>query len=97
VTTRDEIAAINEKHWQRQAEEGCGFTVPWLDLDRDLVRRYAAGELERAPAQLIFMPPASLLADVEGKDVLCLACGGGQQSAVTPPGVCKMVSGLLLC
>lgn len=26
--------------------------------------------------------PAGLLADIDGKDVLCLASGGGQQSAV---------------
>jgi ubiquinone/menaquinone biosynthesis C-methylase UbiE len=28
------------------------------------------------------MAPRNLLSDIAGKDVLCLACGGGQQSAV---------------
>ena len=82
MNTRDEIAAINEKHWEKMVKEGCGFTVPWLDLDRDLIRRYVAGELELVPEPLIEMYPASVLANVEDKDVLCLASGGGQQSAV---------------
>ena len=78
----DEIATTNEKHWNRMVQEGCGFTVPWLDLDRDLIRRYAAGELERVPEPLTVMYPAGVLANVAGKEVLCLASGGGQQSAV---------------
>lgn len=79
---RDDAADVNEKHWDRVVADGCGFTVPWLDLDRDLVRRYASGELEVVPETLIGMYPACALSDVEGKDVLCLANGGGQQSAV---------------
>jgi 2-polyprenyl-3-methyl-5-hydroxy-6-metoxy-1,4-benzoquinol methylase len=64
------------------AREGCGFTRPWLNLDRALVRQYARGELTPAPEFLSEMYPARLLADVEDRDVLCLASGGGQQSAV---------------
>ena len=79
---QDEIAKVNEEHWEKQAREGCGFTVPWLDLDRDLIRRYINGELESVPEALIEMHPAGILANVEGKDVLCLASGGGQESAV---------------
>ncbi|MCD6290446.1 MAG: class I SAM-dependent methyltransferase [Anaerolineae bacterium] len=63
-------------------QEGCGYTVPWLDLDPDVVRAFAEGELNFTPWPLGEMTPRSILADVEGKDVLCLACGGGQQSAV---------------
>jgi len=47
-----------------------------------VIRQYAAGELEPVPQPLFEMYPASILSDVEGKDVLCLASGGGQQSAV---------------
>jgi len=82
VIARDEIATTNEKHWNRMVEQGCGFTVPWLDLDRDALRRYGSGELESAPEVLECMWPAEVLAGVKGKDVLCLAGGGGQQSAV---------------
>ena len=45
-------------------------------------RAYAAGQLEDVPELLLAMYPARLLAEMEGKDVLCLASGGGQQSAV---------------
>jgi SAM-dependent methyltransferase len=62
--------------------EGCGFTRPWLNLDRSLIRQYVRGLLQPVPAPLIEIYPANVLAGVEGKDVLCLASGGGQQSAV---------------
>jgi len=79
---RNEVRAANERHWNRMVEEGCGFTIPWLDLDPALVRQYARGQLDAAPDPLPVMYPASVLAGVEGGDVLCLASGGGQQSAV---------------
>ena len=79
---RDEIAAASEGHWERMAREGCEFTRPWLDLDPALVRRYARGELADAPEPLAEMYPPGVLAGVAGRDVLCLASGGGQQSAV---------------
>ncbi len=79
---RDEVAAANERHWERMVQEGCGFTIPWLGLDPDVVRAFAEGRIDSAPGPLKEMTPRSILAGVEGKDVLCLACGGGQQSAV---------------
>ncbi len=82
MNKKDEIADINERHWEKMVKEGCGFTRPWLDLDFALVRQYAEGELESVPEQLIEIYPTTVLADVEDKDVLCLASGGGQQSAV---------------
>jgi len=82
MNPRDNTAAINQAHWQKMVQEGCGFTIPWLDLDRNLIRRYAAGELDTVPAPLNEIHPAGVLANVEGEDVLCLASGGGQQSAV---------------
>ena len=78
----DEIAAINKRHWEWSVKKGAGCTVPWLDLDPALLRQYASGRLQIVPEPLIGIYPASVLADVEGKDVLCLASGGGQQSAV---------------
>jgi ubiquinone/menaquinone biosynthesis C-methylase UbiE len=82
VTSKDEIAKINERHWERMVKEGCGFTRPWLDIDKAVVRQYAAGDLNAVPWPLVEIYPASVLEDVKGKDVLCLASGGGQQSAV---------------
>jgi SAM-dependent methyltransferase len=82
MSEHDEIAAANQRHWERMVEEGCGFTQPWLNLNRDILRRYAAGRLDPVPEELVEMYPAGVLVDVEGRDVLCLASGGGQQSAV---------------
>lgn len=78
----DEIAVANEQFWEKMVEKGCGYTIPWLDLDAVIVRQYATGKLESVPDSLSEMYPANVLADVEGKDVLCLAAGGGQQSSV---------------
>jgi SAM-dependent methyltransferase len=82
MNERDEIAATNRQHWDRMVKEGCGFTRPCLNLDRNIICHYIAGRLDSVPAPLLEMYPAGVLADVAGKDVLCLASGGGQQSAV---------------
>ncbi len=79
---RDEVARANEPFWERMVREGCGFTIPWLDLDPNVIRQFAEGKLDPVPEPLTAMSPGNILAEVEGKDVLCLACGGGQQSAV---------------
>jgi len=78
----DQIAVTNRRFWEKMVREGCGYTIPWLDLDISLLRRYAEGKLKCLPEPLTCMFPSSLLANVDGKDVLCLASGGGQQSAV---------------
>lgn len=79
---QDRIAAINKRHWEWAVKKGAGCTVPWLDLDPVLLRQYASGELETVPERLSGMYPSNVLSGAEGKDVLCLASGGGQQSAV---------------
>lgn len=58
------------------------FTRPWLNLNLTEVKQYAEGKLEKPPKPLDQMFPISVLANMKGKDVLCLASGGGQQSAV---------------
>jgi SAM-dependent methyltransferase len=78
---KDWIAELNEGHWSWAVESDVGFTIPWLDLDAERLRRYAHGELTDAPGQLEDIYPAGVLANVAGRDVLCLAAGGGQQSA----------------
>ena len=78
----DEITIANRTHWEAEVVKKNGFTVPWLDLDRDDILRYAEGELAPVPYHLYQIYPAYLLTDVAGKEVLCLAAGGGQQSAV---------------
>ena len=82
MDTQDKVGATNKQHWERLVAEGCGFTQPWLDLDRALLQDYIHGRLQDAPEPYILLYPASFFAGVGGKDVLCLASGGGQQSAV---------------
>jgi SAM-dependent methyltransferase len=81
---RDEIATVNERHWKWAVRKGAGCTIPWLDLDAELLRRCVRDEQQPVPVRLanIIRTLSGLLHEIEGKDVLCLAAGGGQQSAV---------------
>jgi SAM-dependent methyltransferase len=82
MISRDEIAIANQQLWEEEVRKGCGYTIPWLDLDLALLRQYIDGKIETLPEPLTCLYPASIFADVAGKQVLCLAGGGGQQSAV---------------
>jgi SAM-dependent methyltransferase len=82
MAINDEVAIANQRLWEAEVKKGCGYTIPWLDLDISLLRQYADGELDVLPEPLTCIFPASVFADVVGRDVLCLASGGGQQSAV---------------
>lgn len=82
---RNEALAHNEASFDRAVKKGAGSTIPCLDLDRDMVRRYARGELIPEPGSSLAKRgclPEVDLANVDGKDVLCLGAGGGQQSAI---------------
>ena len=78
----DEITIANRARWEAAVLKKNGFTVPWFDLDRDDILKYAEGQLDSIPYHLYQIYPAYLLRNVAHKDVLCLAAGGGQQSAV---------------
>jgi SAM-dependent methyltransferase len=82
VKMQDEIGTANRHHWEKMVREKCGFTQPWPNLDLTLIQQYARGELTLAPEPLNWIYPANVLNKVAGKDALCLASGGGQQSAV---------------
>jgi SAM-dependent methyltransferase len=62
----DDVARYNRERWEDLARAGVQFSRPWLDLDPALARA-------RVDEQ-------GMAGDVAGKDVLCLAGGGGQQS-----------------
>ena len=62
----DEIAKYNIERWKALAEANALFSRPALNLD-------VASARER-------LDPEGRLGNLAGKDVLCLACGGGQQS-----------------
>jgi len=79
----DEIAIINKRHWEKAVKEGAGCTRPHLDLDIEAYRAYRERETRILPKPYCDDPVSRLvMEDIQGKEVLCLAAGGGQQSAV---------------
>jgi SAM-dependent methyltransferase len=64
---KDEIARYNMERWDSLVKNNALFTRPKLTLDTQSAREY--------------IDPKGNLGDVSGKSVLCLAGGGGQQSA----------------
>lgn len=74
------IATINEKHWDKMVREGCSFTQPWLDMSQELIQEYIDDRLDPVPEPLINFFSINILSNIEGKDVLCLASGGGGNS-----------------
>lgn len=79
---KKKYASVNKEWWEKMVKEECGFTKPWLALDIKILQKLAKGELKNPPEPLNDIYPISVLKNVKGKDVLCLASGGGQQSAV---------------
>jgi ubiquinone/menaquinone biosynthesis C-methylase UbiE len=62
----DELTKYNSARWKALVEADALFTRPALSLDPISARH--------------MIDPEGRLGDVASKDVLCLACGGGQQS-----------------
>ena len=63
----DDLARFNKERWEELAREGIGFSRPMLDLTPTSARA--------------LVDPEGKMGEVAGRDVLCLAGGGGQQSA----------------
>jgi SAM-dependent methyltransferase len=63
----DDIAQHNAECWEALAAAGVAYSRPLLDLDEETARR--------------FLDPYGVMGEPGGKEVLCLASGGGQQSA----------------
>jgi len=63
----DDVARYNQQRWEELAQANVQYSRPALDLDADSARA--------------MVDPEGVMADVAGRDVLCLAGGGGQQSA----------------
>jgi SAM-dependent methyltransferase len=80
--THEDTLRIVEQLWNREVEAGCGWTIPALGLTREVLEEYLAGQRAELPGIEDTMEPRHLLASAVGKDVLCLASGGGQQTAV---------------
>ena len=65
----DDVYRYNEARWEALVEADALFTRPMLDLDEAAAREYLGLERLGVPG------------DLAGRKVLCLAGGGGQQSA----------------
>ena len=63
----DEFASFNQAKWDELAERGILYSRPLLDLTPETAREW--------------LDPSGRLGDVTGLRVLCLAGGGGKQSA----------------
>lgn len=63
----DEVAEYNVARWRALAEGGALYTRPMLDLDEASARAW--------------LDPGGWLGPLEGRRVLCLAGGGGRESA----------------
>lgn len=64
----DELARYNQTRWEELAQAEVTFTLPLLTLTLAEARRR--------------IDPLGIFGDVTGKEVLCLAASGGQQSAM---------------
>lgn len=73
----DDISKKVEQWWDLEVEAREGYTVPCLDLTRGMVERYASGEADPRCRRIA---DRRFLVGIEGKSILCLASGGGQQS-----------------
>jgi SAM-dependent methyltransferase len=84
--TMDDIARRNREFWRKMVRDAGRdanrYTRPWLNLKPDLIRAFSRGDVETLPEPYAYIYPRSVFSGLEGKKVLCLASGGGQQSAV---------------
>ena len=79
----DDVAKRKLELMREDVEKGIDYTKPWLDLDINAYQAYRNGEIYILPAPFCDNPvDVVMMTGVRGKDVLCLAGGGGQQSAV---------------
>ena len=63
----DDLARFNQERWNELAREGIEYARPYLDMDENSARS--------------LVDPEGFIRDPRGLDVLCLAAGGGQQTA----------------
>jgi len=74
----DDIRAYNRSAWDTQVARGNRWTVP--------VTRAAVAAARRGEWEVVLTPtrpvPRAWLGELRGRDVLCLASGGGQQGPI---------------
>jgi SAM-dependent methyltransferase len=73
-----DVLEHNQRSWDKSSREGCRWSIP---VDAETIARAREGEWS-----VILTPitpvPREWFGELRGKDVLCLASGGGQQAPV---------------
>jgi SAM-dependent methyltransferase len=83
MKVKDKIASRTLSLFQQAVHDGCDYTRPWLDLDVEAYRAFREQETDVLPQPYVDQPEERMMMEnVQGMNVLCLAGGGGQQSAV---------------
>ncbi len=77
-----DFAKYNQRLWTEWSRNGSEYTRPWLELKKSLLDDYVTGRINVLPRPYMYIYPRSVLQNARDKDVLLLASGGGQQSAV---------------
>ena len=72
------IQEYNSAAWDKQVEEGIEWSIP---VSAEEIRRARNGDWEVILTPLKSVP-REWFGDVKGKDILCLASGGGQQAPI---------------
>lgn len=79
----DKFSEMSINKWNDSPQENNKeYSKLWYDLDVELLKNYISGNIEFLPDDINWIYPKKLFKEVEGKKVLCLASGGGQQSVV---------------
>ena len=78
MTDNIDISLHNEHAWDEESREGSEWCTP---VPAEVIEKARRGEIELrlTPKRLV---PSGWLTGIEGKRVLCLASGGGQQAPV---------------
>ena len=74
-----DIRAYNREAWNAQVERGNIWTVP---VSPEVISAARAGNWAIVLTPTRSVPPGWFPPDLHGVDILCLACGGGQQAPV---------------
>lgn len=71
-----DVAKYNREAWEKQVQEGNKWTIPASEKDIAEIQVTKKPRIFLTPTKLV---PESWLGKLQGKRVLCLASGGGQQ------------------
>lgn len=79
VQGRDvDVVEYNSRAWDAAVESSNGWTIP-VDGERIAAARRGDWSIVLTPTRAV---PREWLGDIRGKDILCLASGGGQQAPI---------------